>query len=217
MKTWWRLLLVAFAGLGCVVLLGLLVLFMLFASGRGVPTFPRVRITSSLPEGTGVVNHAVVVFGEASDPDGIGSAELWVNGNKVSSQANPDSGQSPFDISESWIPDGPGSYLFLLRGIDRKGFSAQSDPVMIQVVARSDQPDLTSQEQYIVQQGDTLASVAARFATTPDAIRALNPGLGDLTPGASIFVPPAPDSAASAGKPACSSGRRRCSTARGRQ
>ena len=112
MKTWRRLFLVAFAGLGCIVLLGLLLLYVGYASSQAVPTFPRVTITSTFPQAAGVVNQPVLVFGEASDPDGIGLAELWVNGKKVASQANPDPGPSAFDISQSFIPDGPGSYLF---------------------------------------------------------------------------------------------------------
>lgn len=196
MKNWPRLFFPVIAGVGCCALLGLLLLFVNYGSGRAVPTFPRVTITTTVPEGSGAVNHPVVVFGEASDPDGIGSAELWVNGQTVASQANADQGRSPFKISQSWIPDGPGNYLFLLRGVDRKGFAGESAPVMIQVGERSTQPDPTLAAQYIVQDGDTLESIAARFGTTADEIRRRNPDLGDLTPGLAISIPPGPEAVA---------------------
>ena len=183
MNTRRRLFILAFAGLGCIVLLGLLLLYVGYAGSQAVPTFPRITISSTFPETAGVVNQPVLVFGEASDPDGIGLAELWVNGQKVASQANPDPSPSTFDISQSFIPDGPGSYLFSLRGVDRKGFAAQSAPVMIEIADRSDQSNLGTRAEYIVQAGDTLDSIAAQLGTTPDEIRRLNPDVGDLVPG----------------------------------
>lgn len=200
-KTRWPFFLLL-VGVVCVLLFVLLFIYFNDITNRTVPTFPRVTINTTIPQGTVVVNQPVTIFGEASDPDGIESAELWVNGEKVASQANTSNGQSPFEISQSWIPDGPGNYLFLLRGVDRKGFAGESTPVMIQVVERSFQPDLTIHGQYIVQKGDTIASIAARFGTTPDEIRILNPGLGDLlTTGESLSVPPRPETAAGGGSP----------------
>ena len=38
----------------------------------------------------------------------------------------------------------------------------------------------------------TIDDLAARFGTTPDELRRLNPELSDLTPGESLSVPPSP-------------------------
>ena len=59
------------AGVGCIGLFGLLLLYANYASNQAVPTFPRVTISTTIPEEMGVVNQPVIVFGEASDPDGI--------------------------------------------------------------------------------------------------------------------------------------------------
>ncbi len=195
MKNMQRLFLVLFAGLACIVMFGLLLLYVNYISSRALPTFPRVTINTTVPEAAGVVNQPVIVFGEASDPDGIASAELWVNGTRVASQANPDQNLYPFVISQSWIPDGPGNYLFLLRGIDRKGFASESAPVMIQIGERTYQPDPLLHGQYFVKQGDTIDSIATRFGTTPEEIRVINPGMGDPLPAESISVPPPPETA----------------------
>lgn len=193
MKNSKRFFFLLFAGVACIVLFGLLLLYVNYASGRAVPTFPRVTIDATIPEGAGVVNQPVIVFGEASDPDGIGSAELWVNGAKVASQANTDQNLVPFEISQSWIPDGPGNYLFLLRGIDRNGFAGESPPVMIQIGERTYQPDPAMLGQYFVKDGDTIESIAEHFGTTPEEIHVINPGLGDPIPDESLSVPPRPE------------------------
>ena len=201
MKNMQRFIYVLFAGLACIVLFGLLFLYVNYASGRSVPTFPRVTIDTTIPEEMGVVNQPVIVFGEASDPDGIESAELWVNGARVASQVNTDQNLYPFEISQSWIPDGPGNYLFLLRGIDRKGFASESSPLMIQIGERTYQPDPAMLGQYIVQEGDTIDSIAENFGTTPEEIRVINPGMGDPLPAESLSVPPGPETASGGDTP----------------
>lgn len=182
-----------FAGVACIVLFGLLLLYVNYASGQAMPTFPRVTIDTTIPEGTGVVHQPVIVFGEASDPDGIESAELWVNGTMVASQSNTNQDLYPFEISQSWIPDGPGNYLFLLRGIDRNGFAGESSPVMIQIEERAYPPDSAMLGQYFVKDGDTIESIAEHFGTTPEEIHVINPGLGDPLPAESLSVPPRPE------------------------
>lgn len=193
MKNAKRFYVLLFAGMVCIVMFCLLSVYVYYISGRAVPTFPRVTINTTIPEVAGVVNQPVMVFGQASDPDGIESAELWVNGAKVASQTNPDQNLYPFEISQSWIPDGPGNYLFLMRGIDRKGFVGESTPVMIQIGERTFQPDPGLLGQYILKEGDTIDSIAEHFGTTPEEIREINPGMGDPLPAESLSVPPGPE------------------------
>lgn len=193
MKNLWRLFFLLFAGVGCIVLFGLLLLYANYVANQAAPTFPLVTITSTFPDGAGVVNRPVVVFGEAGDPDGIENVELWVNGQRVASQVNPDQNLHSFSTSQSWIPDGLGSYLIYLRGVDKKGFAGQSQPVLLQVGERSYQSDPALHGQYIVQEGDTIENIAGGLGTTPEEIGSLNPGVGDLSPGDSLEVPGRPE------------------------
>jgi len=188
-KSRWFLALILF-GAGVILMILLLISYAYITGNRTVPTYPHVNINSTFPDQAGVINQPVVVFGEASDPDGIESVELWVNGELIASQSNPEPGDLPFAISQTWIPDGPGNYLMVFRGMDRMGYMGSSSPALIQISARSFQQDPALLGQYIVMAGDTLESIAAFFGTTPDEIRRLNPGLEDLTPEISISVPP---------------------------
>lgn len=195
MKSIKRVFLLLFGVLGCILFVGLLFMYANYAFSPAEHTFPRVVIDKTFPEGSGVVNQPVIVFGQASDPDGIASTELWINGEKIASQINTESNLYPFNFSQVWIPDGPGNYLFFLRGIDRKGFASESPPVLIQVEERTYQPNPAIAGQYFVKEEDTIEGIAARFGTTPDDIRRINPELVNLLAAESILVPPSPESA----------------------
>jgi hypothetical protein len=191
-RTRWFFLLII-AGGGCLLLIGLMFAFTIQSSNRSKPIFPQVTITSTFPEEFGVVDQPVVVFGQASSPEGIESSELWVNGALIAAQINSDQGPSPFETSQTWIPDGPGNYLFFLRGIDRKGYASTSSPVLIQVRERAYQNDPAMHGQYLTKAGDTIESIAVIFGSTPEEIQGLNPGIGALSPDESITVPTRPD------------------------
>ncbi len=180
-----------------VILFGLLIailglVYINFVAKQAVPSRPLVRITSVLPDGIAVAGQTVVVFGEAMNQDGIENVELWINGQMVASQVNPDQNPLAFSTSQSWIPSDAGNYLVSLRGLNRKGIAGQSEPVVIQVVMRSDQPDPSIQAQYIIQEGDTLEGIAGSLGITPEEIIGSNPGLGDLSSGTTLDVPEPP-------------------------
>jgi len=183
------LLFLAGAILLCLLFAGLALVYANYSAIQAVPTRPLVNITGVVPEGSALANQAVVVFGEAKDPDGIENVELWINGQMVASQVNPAQDLHSFSTSQPWIPTGPGDYLISLRGVDRKGFSGQSEPMLIQVVERSYKPDPAVHGQYIVQKGDSLESIAKGLGTTPEEITSLNPGLGSLLVDESLEVP----------------------------
>ena len=186
----------AIGGMLACMLVALLAFFYL-SSFRATPTLPIVTLTEAFPKNPVVSGQSVLVFGRASDPDGIAAVELWVDGTTVASQANPDPGSDqPFDASLAWIPTGPADYLVLLRATDRKGSAGQSEPVLIQAVERT--------YTHEVGQGETIQEIAQAFGTTPEDLRARNPGAGSA-PGAGsmLDVPAAPaaDGADSSGPP----------------
>lgn len=168
--------------------------YVVYAANAAVPSRPLVTITETIPSEPGIAGQPLVVFARASDPDGIDQVQLWINGQEVAAQSNPDqTSLLPFETSQAWIPGGPGNYLIVLKATDRRGFRGESDPVVVQVLARAYEPGPLLEGEYVVQEGDTLESIAALFGTTPEELLARNPGLGDLTPGTSLFIPPLPD------------------------
>lgn len=180
-----------FAG-GGIMLCGFLTLltfiFLDYTTSRAMPTIPLVLITDTYPEGAASADQPVVVFGQASDPDGITEVQLWVNGQMVASQANSDqASNAPFDVIQSWIPTGAGNYLVTLRAIDRQGSAGQSEPTRIEVGQRA--------YTYEAQEGDTVEFIAEQLGTTPEDLQERNPGIGAAPiPGTPMDVPGFPPS-----------------------
>lgn len=177
----------------CVLFVAAVFTYAAYASPGGAPPRPLVRITGTFPDGSTVAGRPVVVFGEASDPSGIAGVEIWINGAKAGTQENPDA-SSPllFETDQAWIPNASGNFLVILRATNGKGYSADSDPLLIIAAERSLAANPDSKGEYIVRDGDTWESIAAAFETTPAELRALNPGLEELPPGASLSIPPRP-------------------------
>ena len=146
----------------CVLLVAIIGLFVAYAAPRAAPVKPLVTITSTVPEGSAVAGHPVVVFGQATDPGGIAGIELWVNGQKVAGQDNPNPGSPlPFETSQAWIPNSAGNYLLTLKATNTRKFAGESDPVLIVVGERSFEPDPQLTGEYIVAEGDTWESIAS--------------------------------------------------------
>jgi hypothetical protein len=177
----------------CGLITGVIFLYAAYAANEATPTRPLIMISETIPDNTGIAGQPLVVFARASDPEGIAQVDLWVNGQQVASQTNPDQASLlPFETSQAWIPSGAGNYLIVLKAVDRSGFLGESDPLLIQVHERGFGPDPQIEGEYVVQAGDTLESIAALFGTTPDDLLARNPGLGELTPGITLFIAPRP-------------------------
>jgi hypothetical protein len=178
----------------CVLFLGAILVYAVSASPGGAPPRPLVKITGTLPDGHAVAGQPVVIFIEASDPTGIARIELWVNGQKAAAQENPDAANSlPFETSQAWVPNAPGNYLVISKAANTRNFEAESDPRVIVVGERGFVADPQLVGDYIVVEGDTWESIAAALGTTPDELRALNPGEDALTPGAALRIPPRPE------------------------
>jgi len=166
------------------------------------PTVPQVRITRLEPAGIITTHTPSFIFAEASDPEGIASVELWVNGKLIATQVNPDPHTAaPFFASQAWRPNGAGVYTLLIRAVDSRGYAGNSDTHLVEAVQWSQGASLSNQ--YIVEEGDTIASIAESFGITPEALRESNPELGSAepSPGDSLTVPLPPESDSSADAP----------------
>jgi Bacterial Ig domain/LysM domain len=169
--------------------------YVIYRLNQPTPTHPIVTITRIEPEAGAVANQPITVFADAIDPDGIAQAELWVNGQSIATQLNPQpTSDLAFSISQTWMPTGTGTYSLFVRAQDPRGYLGQSEILPIQVLDKSVQPDPNANTQVIVEPGDTIASLAEQFGTTPQVIQQRNPDLqGEPTPGSSVLVPSAVD------------------------
>ncbi|MCJ7435773.1 MAG: LysM peptidoglycan-binding domain-containing protein [Anaerolineales bacterium] len=170
----------------CLCLAGVAFLYLDYTTAMAMPTIPIVSITETYPKNPVVADQSVVIFGQANDPDGIVEVQLWVNGQMIASQTNPEqASKQPFDVSQTFIPNGAANYLVLLRAIDGRGSAGQSDPVMVEAAERT--------YTYEVAAGDTVEKIAEMAGTTPEDISQRNPGIGNApVPGTPIDVPAVP-------------------------
>jgi hypothetical protein len=175
----------------CALIAAAILVYTVYASGSRAAAPPRISITQIIPEGSGVAGQPVVVFSEARDEGGIARVELWVNGEIAATQENPNPGAAyPFETSQAWVPNGVGQYLAVMKAVNRGGSVGESDPVLIQVGERTFGSDPPLEGDYVVQEGDTWDSIAEGLGTTPDELRARNPGVDEPTPGTGLFIPP---------------------------
>jgi hypothetical protein len=167
-----------------------LVLYLYFIAGEAFQSRPVLQITDTYPEEeTVAAGQSVVIFGRAEDPEGVKRVELWVNGEKVGEQINPEQGYTgAWNTSSAFIPDDPGDYLVFLRGADREGMIGQSEPLLVTVRDRSTEIDPDATSQYILQDGETIEDVASQFGLDPAEIRDRNPG-SDGGGGTSLILP----------------------------
>ena len=184
-------------GVGC--LLGLvaaaLVLVLLtagylwWALHRLPPTVPEVAILE--PPASSVVDAGRVVLAHirASDPEGVSQVEAWVNGELIGTQINPSPEPDGFFFATfAWVPRESGIYVVDARARDPRGYSGRADSVVVEAIVAEPPPESI---EYIVQPGETLASIAETLGTYPEAITGLTPSLdpGTLAAGDTIVVP----------------------------
>jgi LysM repeat protein len=182
--------------LGCLVLMFILVLAIggaIFATMQ-IPDVaqqldavtPRtvVMITQPLNASHWLLTAPIPVSATAVGTKPIQSLELWVDGALVETK-NGSNGSATWN----WTIKTEGEHTIIVRAKDSRGQIANSNAVRVNGV-RNSNPGVTMV--YPVKPGETVASVAANFKTTPQKIIDLNPKLGadsPLAPGSPIKIP----------------------------
>lgn len=160
-----------------------------FAAGPGVviqQPQPGVRV----PKGDSILFSAA-----ALDDSGVIRIDLWVDDQIVLSQTSTDeNGTNPLSLNYPLVATNEGTYALVARAFNSQGLMGESPAhhVIVEEAAAADTTaDAQNLGQYVVQDGDTLESIARRAGTTVEAIRAANPDMaGDqLQPGQVIVIP----------------------------
>jgi hypothetical protein len=147
---------------------------------------PAVAVEEVDPAGPALVGQSVIVRGQAHHPDGLLRTELWVNGEKISTQPLEDPTAS-VPIHAAWQPDGEGTFSVVLKAASIHGVTASSSPRLIRAEAQSDVVDPDARTQIIFREGDTLESAAEELGVEPSEIE-LPEGTSEPEPGDSGFV-----------------------------
>lgn len=177
------------------VLIGLLVLAALLAGSvfslrwiaRNRDPGPGVRVEFVDPDDPALVGQSVVVRGQAVHPEGIDLTELWVNGEKVSAQ-NLEERPTDSNLYFAFQPRAAGIYNIVLKAKSVHGVFGSSSPRLIHALVQESVEDTDSPTQVILQEGDTVESVADEYNVDPEDV-VLPEGKSDVAAGDSVIVP----------------------------
>lgn len=197
-------LLAALLGLGCLVFTVAGVAAWFYYAGQrrqAINDRPLVLIHAPLnreqvPLGVGVLAHAT-----ARAESGVARVELWADGAFVTARENPGEGPaSPLVLSAGWEPTTPGLHTLLVQAISAQGVKGQAT-VAIEVVERVEPETVLGGD--IVQEGETLESIAADVGVGVEELEDLNPDLGPdgVQPGDLVFYPEEPVPGGAEGPP----------------
>lgn len=181
-KAWW---LIAVAVLVIVCLIFASVLYF-FQRARNYNPRPLVLIHNPLNRDMFVTGEGIVIHATGRSPRGIEHMELWVDNVLQSQKTVGDQPASPLVLTADWVPTITGSHLIVVRAISSDGVTGQSS-VGVVVVENSKTGSII----HIVEEGETLNSIAENYGTSPEDLTSLNPGLApdDLAPGESLHIP----------------------------
>ena len=184
------------------VIISVVVIAALVVSVFGVATLISVRRSSgsvsspvvdiTLPQSGKPVEAGMPVMLQAvaSDPDGVATLELWLDGKIIKRETSPrEKGSSPLPLAYSVKIDAPGDHQFIARGTDIIGNQGQSS-LVITVVHKEADDDAAG---YTVREGDTLDNLAEALAVPVEDISGLNPGMeSGLPPAGEVIILPTP-------------------------
>ena len=151
---------------------------------------PTVYVTQPLSGASSPAGNQLTVSATAWGDNPIIRAELWLNGELMDTQESDlPEGVSPFYAHFGLLlSEGP-QQLFV-RAINVQGIIGQSVPIGVTGEPASHE----GLAAVVVGPDETLEDVAAAHDTDPEALRELNPGLGDQEPpeGTEVIVPAPP-------------------------
>lgn len=164
-------------------------------------TGPSVTIQEPLPGAQVFKGDSFIFFATANDQSGVIRLDLWINGTLAVSQASPDSnGINPLSLSYPLAAVETGAYALVARAHNSQGDFSESAVHYVTVVEPSASRENLAQ--YVVQEGDTLESIAARLGVSVDSIRQANPNIaGQVRPGQIILIPMPPKPPAQGAQP----------------
>ncbi len=177
--------------LGLVVLGGCLVVGMIAAGLvwlRAQPQGPDVLLHAPGYGSTVPLGEVVEVRAVARHARGVTRVEVWVDGELIAVRTSAlAEGSTPFPITLGWVPETAGRHTLVVRAYDRSQGSGQATTI----VEAEEGPPPAVETSYVVQEGDTLASVAEGYGLTAEELAAANPGVEEpLAAGTSLTLPP---------------------------
>ncbi len=175
--------------LGIVLLIGLIILSLILGwfsrRGKAFDSRPLVLILDPVYDDYFQVGEGVLVHATAQEENGLARIELWADDIMIDA-LDAEEPTTNLVLYSSWIPYFEGEHQIIARAISTDDISGQSTIIINAVAADEDSTGL-----HIVEEGDTLESIADEYGSSPEEIEELNPeiGGGGMAPGDELFIP----------------------------
>jgi len=170
------------------VIILVVLIFISFLRGRSLNSRPLVLIQYPVDQALVEVGNGLLVHASARAQQGVTRMELWVDNQLVSTQESQAGVLIPtLVLAESWTPHQEGFHTIIVRAFSRDRVSGQSS---IQVQARD--AGGTGLIAHVMEEGESVASIANDYDTTPEEVAALNGSGGggfNPQPGDELIVP----------------------------
>lgn len=147
---------------------------------------PLVLIHSPVAREQVILGNALFVHATARSAAGLARIEFWANDVLLASRDAPSPAPNSMVLTTGWLPTVTGNHVLIVRALTMDGEEGQAS-LVIRVLQGDDEAPLT----HLVQEGETLDSIASDYATTPEELVATNPHLeGEgLSPGDDLVIP----------------------------
>ncbi|MCJ7734458.1 MAG: LysM domain-containing protein, partial [Anaerolineales bacterium] len=149
---------------------------------------PLVLIHNPFNRDYVTVGDGIIVHATARSQAGLARMELWADDILVAEQEAPE-GTEPvlLVLSAGWVPVDPGDHRLVVRAISVNDVEGQSTIALKALDTEEDKSSAT----HLVEQGETLETIAAGLGTSVEELADLNPGLdpGGLSAGDELVVP----------------------------
>ena len=140
---------------------------------RAFNSRPLVLIHSPINHAQFQAGNGVSVHATIRSDNGVSRAELWADQSLIASrEVNEGSAPAGLVFSADWIASTMGNHVLIVRAFSSDGTAGQASTVV--EVRGSEEAD-TNATTHIVQEGETVESIAAEYGTTPEELVASNP------------------------------------------
>ena len=175
-------------GIILIIVLILLSLFLGWSRQRDLAFNSRPLVLIHAP-----INNKIIEMGEmvsvqatAREDQGLKRIELWADGQLVDALDTGDTTPGQMTLLSHWTPTSTGHHVLIVRALSSDDVPGQAS---IRILAREGDSDTA--ETHIIQEGETLASIAEEYGIGPEELEEANPRLEEegLSPGDGLVIP----------------------------
>lgn len=172
-----------------ILILLLIGIFLLVRYVNQAKERPLIQIQQPYNQEKLTYGRGIIIHATATAQDRLSKIELWVDDQLISEKVNPKGEETPnLVLSAAWVPYPLGDHNIIVRAATKRGATGQAS-IQVEVLESASQ----STSSYIVQEGDTIQSIASAFDISEESILEFNSGVdsgGVLEASDELTLPP---------------------------